>query len=105
MNPRDYAIREAYRTEPARTIAARFGLSVCRVRRIGRSEPGQPYQPMTPEDHRRATLEGLRKAKADGRQVGRRRLFADDPAKREEYFTLRYAGYSAREARAAMGLA
>lgn len=102
MNPRDEAIREAYRTEPARAIAARYGLTERRIRIIVRGQTKTCKHPVSPEEHRRATAEGLRKAKAEGRQVGRRRLFADDPVRRDEYFTLRHAGYSAAEARAAM---
>jgi len=104
MNPRDEVIREAYRTESARTLAARFNLSPRRIRNIVREQPGVPRQRVSAEEHRRATAEGLRKAKAEGRQVGKRRLFADDPVRRDEYWTLRHAGYSAGEARAAMGL-
>lgn len=104
MNPRNDAIREAYQTETARAIAARYGLTVRRVRMIVRGETKTCKRPVSSEEHQRATSEGLRKAKAEGRQVGRRRLFADDPARRDEYFTFRHAGYSAAEARAAMKL-
>lgn len=115
---RNRAIAEAYRAGALMSdIAREHGISLSRVSAIIRLEDahlvGDEYRARQSATLRRRVTRPEARAKisavmrrrwAAGERLGRRAIFCDDPAKREEYLALRDYG-GAAYARKQMGIA